>query len=92
MNRVPFSASELPKPQEAYSPVHGPIGLEGKSNFYAYKALGDPDHMNLEKVFQERANRQVQEKRQQEEMKVLMQEWSEAKARITEEASFKQER
>jgi hypothetical protein len=41
----------------------GRISIEGKSNFYAYKAVGDTDLMKLEQRWFERQNRKVQEKR-----------------------------
>lgn len=65
--------------------------FEGRSNYYHYYPTDDVVEQKIEKIWAENANRQVQEKRRDEELKQNLKEWSDARARIEGEIQRKKE-
>ena len=65
--------------------------FEGRSNFYSYFPTEDAQEQRVERAWFEGQNKQLQDKRRQEELKQTVKEWSDAKQRLEAEIQRKKE-
>ncbi|CDW80815.1 UNKNOWN [Stylonychia lemnae] len=99
---VKFQDYSISQKQLSYLPIDFTIesksrgqdfqNLDSISNFYTVGPSSTEDDLRLTKYWFANANKQLQEKRADEEKQVILKEWSVAKQRIQQEISSKQER
>jgi hypothetical protein len=65
--------------------------FEGRSNYFHYYPTGNRVEQKLEKIWFDNRNKELQEKREGEEMKKTVRNWSEARSRIESEIQRKKE-
>ena len=65
--------------------------FEGRSNFFNYYPTDDMQEQKIEKAWFENQNRQIADKRRNEEMKQTVKQWSDARSRMEEEIQRKKE-
>ncbi|TNV83407.1 hypothetical protein FGO68_gene17165 [Halteria grandinella] len=65
--------------------------FEGRSNYYHYYPTDDMKEQDIEKMWFLSQNKQVADKRREEEMKATLKEWSQARGRVEGEVKRKQE-
>ena len=66
-------------------------GIEGKSAYMNYQPSDDIEEQKLTKKWLSNQNKEIQEKRAEEEFREVMREWAHSKARVDEELTRKHE-
>lgn len=95
MKSYPFQAfyTSLMSNPNQYEPTtyHQENRFEGKSSYLAYKPTGEVFEQELEKFWIDCQNKELADKRRDEEEKAMLKEWGQARGRVETDIARKKE-